>query len=160
VLASFATESKSLAEVQAELAKLAANYEKMEPQVGRCLAQLAPSSILAPDPQTPHPPGLAIPPRASQDDTPEVAGASGDNPAHSSSEARPGPRVAYVDDAAGMKEQLMQLLPSLQSVIADVAHVMRRFGESLEPHHAKTGAGRNDGGRGLRLDGAARLRSG
>lgn len=50
-----------------------------------------------------------------------------------------GPWAAYVDDAAGMEAQLKSLLPSLQHVIADITHVMRRFSETLAPKHYKTG---------------------
>jgi hypothetical protein len=49
--------------------------------------------------------------------------------------------VAYVDDAASIKAQLMQLLPSLQQVIADITHVLRRYGETVTPHHSKLGEG-------------------
>lgn len=50
-----------------------------------------------------------------------------------------GPTIAYVDDAAAMEAQLKQLLPSLQHVLADVLHVMKRVNETLTPHHPKTG---------------------
>jgi hypothetical protein len=38
-----------------------------------------------------------------------------------------------------MEAQLKSLLPSLQHVIADITHVMRRFSETLAPKHYKTG---------------------
>lgn len=50
-----------------------------------------------------------------------------------------GPSVAYVDDAAAMAAQLKELLPSLQHVLADVLHVMKRVFETLAPHHPKIG---------------------
>jgi hypothetical protein len=50
-----------------------------------------------------------------------------------------GPTVAYVDDAAAMEAQLRELLPSLQHVLADVLHVMKRVCETLAPHHPKIG---------------------
>ena len=49
-------------------------------------------------------------------------------------------RAAYVDDAGGFKQQLMDMLPSLEHVIVDVAHVIRRYGETLTPHHSAFGA--------------------
>ena len=64
----------------------------------------------------------------------------------SSEPQQPGPRVAYVDDAAAVERQLKEIFPTLECVIADVAHVMRRFGESLTPQHARTGAARGQGG--------------
>lgn len=48
-----------------------------------------------------------------------------------------GPSVAYVDDAAAMAAQLKELLPSLQHVLADVLHVMKRVFETLAPHHSQ-----------------------
>lgn len=51
-----------------------------------------------------------------------------------------GPAVAYVDDAAAMEAQLKELLPSLQHVLADVLHVMKRAYETLTPRHPKIGA--------------------
>ena len=53
--------------------------------------------------------------------------------------AATGPTVAYVDDAASVKAQLTELLPSLQHVIADITHVLRRYGETVTPHHSKLG---------------------
>lgn len=50
-----------------------------------------------------------------------------------------GPTVAYVDDAEAMAAQLKQLIPSLQHVLADVLHVMKRVYETLTARHAKTG---------------------
>lgn len=47
--------------------------------------------------------------------------------------------MAYVDDAAGMEEQLRELLPSLQHILADVLHVMKRVFETLAPRHPKAG---------------------
>ena len=32
------------------------------------------------------------------------------------------------------------MLPSLEHVIVDVAHVIRRYGETLTPHHSAFGA--------------------
>jgi hypothetical protein len=50
-----------------------------------------------------------------------------------------GPSVAYVDDAGAMEAQLKELVPSLQHVLADVLHVMKRVNETLAPHHPKIG---------------------
>lgn len=52
-----------------------------------------------------------------------------------------GPRFAYVDDAAALKQQLHDIFPSLQRVIADITHVMRRFSETLTPKHCSIGEG-------------------
>lgn len=65
--------------------------------------------------------------------------------------AAAGPTVAYVDDAASIKAQLMQLLPSLQQVIADITHVLRRYGETVTPHHSKLGEGLVVGGQAFHL---------
>jgi hypothetical protein len=50
-----------------------------------------------------------------------------------------GPSVAYVDDARAMEAQLKELLPSLQHVLADVLHVMKRVHETLAHHHPLIG---------------------
>lgn len=50
-----------------------------------------------------------------------------------------GPTIAYVDDAEAMAAQLKELLPSLQHVLADVLHVMKRVCETLKSHHHKIG---------------------
>jgi hypothetical protein len=51
-----------------------------------------------------------------------------------------GPWCAYVDDAAGSAAQLQSLFPSLQHVVADTTHVMRRYNETLHPRHYQAGA--------------------
>ena len=50
-----------------------------------------------------------------------------------------GPAYAYVDDVNSVKAQLEDMVPSLQAVIADITHVMRRFRETLTPHHPAIG---------------------
>lgn len=50
-----------------------------------------------------------------------------------------GPWAAYVDNPAEFKTHLKRLFPSLQHVIADITHVMRRFSETLTPHHPLIG---------------------
>jgi hypothetical protein len=50
-----------------------------------------------------------------------------------------GPSVAYVDDARAMEAQLKELLPSLQHVLADVLHVMKRVHETLAHRHPLIG---------------------
>lgn len=50
-----------------------------------------------------------------------------------------GPWAAYVDDPAALQAQLKGILPSLQHVLADITHVMRRFSETLTPQHCKIG---------------------
>ncbi len=50
-----------------------------------------------------------------------------------------GPWAAYVDDAAALKKQLKDIFPSLQHIIADITHVMRRFSETLTPRHSQIG---------------------
>lgn len=47
--------------------------------------------------------------------------------------------MAYVDDVDSIKSQLMALFPSLQKVIADITHVLRRYGETVTPHHSSIG---------------------
>jgi hypothetical protein len=50
-----------------------------------------------------------------------------------------GPSIAYVDDAGAMEQQLRDLLPSLQRVLADALHIMKRVNETLTPHHPLIG---------------------
>jgi hypothetical protein len=49
------------------------------------------------------------------------------------------PEHVYVDDAKAMQQQIQGMLPSVQRVIADIAHVMRRISETLTPRHGKAG---------------------
>jgi len=51
---------------------------------------------------------------------------------------QPGPHTAYVDDVNAC-QALRDMMPSLQHIIADITHVMRRFNETLTPHHEKIG---------------------
>lgn len=44
-----------------------------------------------------------------------------------------------MDDAAALKKQLQDIFPSLQHIIADITHVMRRFSETLTPRHSQIG---------------------
>ena len=157
MLACFATETKNLTEVQTELNKLAANYTKMGPQVwvwgpavwglddangGAAWQARQPAApFRIPKAAVPKAAAAAPPLSSIAQDAPDLGGAAGDD----SSQQQHGPHVAYVDDAAAAKRQLKEIFPTLQCVIADVAHVMRRYGESLTPHHAKTGAARGQG---------------
>lgn len=49
-----------------------------------------------------------------------------------------GPHTAYVDDV-NQCQDLLNIMPSLEHLIADITHVMRRFSETLAPHHDKAG---------------------
>jgi hypothetical protein len=50
-----------------------------------------------------------------------------------------GPWAAYVDDAAALQAQLKHIFPSLQHILADITHVMRRFSETLTAKHCAIG---------------------
>lgn len=71
----------------------------------------------------------------------QPAGLDGSSAAAAAAAAqRPvGPSVVYVDDPIHKTEDLIKLLPSLQHILADVLHVMKRVYETLAARHPKAG---------------------
>jgi hypothetical protein len=131
VLACFPAETKSLTELEPELSKIMANFEKMqEAYEGVSCTGLDQ--------------GIAAVIRCAtclhtvqqhacwqcQQDTfvPNLL---------QSEEC--GPWAAYVDDAAALQAQLKHIFPSLQHILADITHVMRRFSETLTAKHCAIG---------------------
>lgn len=48
------------------------------------------------------------------------------------------PRIAYVDDVWSHKA-FLQKFPSIQYILADITHLMRRYIDTLVPHHPSAG---------------------
>jgi hypothetical protein len=117
VPARFAAEAKSLAEVEDELAKLARNFQKLGvPEEGVSVGASGGVAVF-----------FALPPEELTSLGLRFLTLAPSLPHPSLAHAEvAGPAVAYVDDAESVKAQLMEFLPSLQHVIADVTDSIYR----------------------------------
>lgn len=142
VLATLPAEGRSLNDLHDELSTIASNYEKMQetyPPVSMrwltmeaLLTTSAGAQVML---QTLVLPSISPIQLAS------------DNPGLSNLQSEKiGPWAAYVDNPDEFQGHLKKLFPSLQHVIADITHVMRRFSETLTPHHPLIGEYESVGG--------------